>query len=74
MFLIKLLTNIGIGILLKKPIGKFQIEFDNYGVKFKNAKFNLMRDEKTGNFLVPYAAEKYANLKNGDISGIGLVP
>jgi HK97 family phage prohead protease len=56
----------------KKPIGKFQIEFDNYGVKFKNAKFNLMRDEKTGNFLVPYAAEKYANLKNGDISGFSM--
>ena len=56
----------------KKPIGKFQIEFDNYGVKFKNARFNLMRDEKTGNFLVPYAAEKYANLKNGDISGFSM--
>jgi len=56
----------------KKPIGKFQIEFDNYGVKFKNAKFNLMRDEKTGAFLVPNAAEKYANLKNGDISGFSM--
>jgi HK97 family phage prohead protease len=56
----------------KKPIGKFQIGFDNYGVKFKNAKFNLMRDEKTGNFLVPFAAEKYANLKNGDISGFSM--
>jgi HK97 family phage prohead protease len=56
----------------KKPIGKFQIEFDNYGVKFKNARFNLMRDERTGAFLVPMAAEKYANLKNGDISGFSM--
>lgn len=56
----------------KKAIGNFQIEFDNYGVKFKNAKFNLMRDEKTGVFLVPMAAEKYANLKNGDISGFSM--
>jgi len=56
----------------RKPIGKFQIEIDNYGVKFKNAKFNLMRDETTGNYLVPNAAEKYANLKNGDISGFSV--
>jgi HK97 family phage prohead protease len=56
----------------KKAIGKYQIEFDDYGVKFKNAKFNLMRDNKTGAFLVPLAAEKYANLKNGDISGFSM--
>lgn len=56
----------------RKPVGNFQIEIDTYGVKFKNAKFNLMRDETTGNFLVPNAAEKYANLKNKDISGFSI--
>ncbi len=56
----------------KKAIGNYKIEIDNYGVKFKNARFNLMRDEKTGAFLVPMAAEKYANLKNGDISGFSM--
>jgi len=56
----------------KKPIGKFRIEPDEYGLKMVDAKFNLMRDPITQNYLVPNAAEKYANLKNGDISGFSV--
>jgi len=56
----------------KKPIGKFRIEPDQYGLKMVDAKFNLMRDPITQNYLVPNAAEKYANLKNGDISGFSV--
>lgn len=56
----------------KKAIGKFRIEPDEYGLKMVDAKFNLMRDPVTQNYLVPLAAEKYANLKNGDISGFSV--
>ena len=56
----------------KRPIGKFRIEPDEYGLKMVDAKFNLMRDPITQNYLVPSAAELYANLKNGDISGFSL--
>lgn len=56
----------------RKPIGKFRIEPDEYGLKMVDAKFNLMRDPITQNYLVPNAAEKYANLKNGDISGFSV--
>ena len=56
----------------RKPIGKFRIEPDQYGLKMVDAKFNLMRDPITQNYLVPNAAEKYANLKNGDISGFSV--
>lgn len=57
-------------------IGNWKAVSDGYGVKMVDAKFNLMRDEQTGNFMVPKAAEKYANLKNGDISGfsVGYIP
>ena len=55
-----------------KPIGKFRIEPDDYGLKMVDAKLNLMRDPVTQNYLVPNAAEKYANLKNGDISGFSV--
>lgn len=60
----------------KTVIGNFKGISDGYGFKMTDAKFNLMRDEKTGHFMVPKAAEKYANLKNGDISGfsVGYVP
>lgn len=57
-------------------IGNFKALSDGYGLKMTDAKFNLMRDSQTGNFMVQKAAEKYANLKNGDISGfsVGYVP
>jgi hypothetical protein len=45
---------------------------DSYGLKMVNASFNLTRDPVTNNFMVPVAAEKYANLKNGDISGFSI--
>lgn len=56
----------------KKVIGKFRVQPDSHGLKMVDAKFNLMRDELTKNYLVPLAAEKYANLKNGDISGFSV--
>lgn len=57
-------------------IGNWKAVSDGYGVKMVDASFNLMRDEKTGNYLVPKAAEKWANLKNGDITGfsVGYIP
>lgn len=57
-------------------VGNFKAISDGYGLKMTDAKFNLMRDPETKNFLVPKAAEKYANLKNGDISGfsVGYIP
>tara|TARA_R110000868_G_scaffold17344_1_gene76320 strand:+ start:5269 stop:6018 length:750 start_codon:yes stop_codon:yes gene_type:complete len=57
-------------------IGNWKAVSDGFGVKMVDAKFNLMRDEQTGNFMVPKAAEKYANLKNGDITGfsVGYIP
>jgi hypothetical protein len=57
-------------------IGNWKAISDGFGVKMVDAKFNLMRDEQTGNFMVPKAAEKYANLKNGDITGfsVGYIP
>lgn len=56
----------------QRPIGNFQIEIDDYGVKFKNAKLNLMRDSLTQQYLVEDASRMYANLKNGDISGFSV--
>lgn len=56
----------------KSVIGNYKISIDSYGVKMSPAKFNLMRDEKTGSYMVRKAAEKYANLKNGDISGFSI--
>jgi len=60
----------------KTVIGNWKAVSDGYGVKMVDARFNLMRDEVTGNYLVPKAAEKYANLKNGDITGfsVGYIP
>jgi len=55
-----------------QAIGKFQVMPDSYGLKMVNASFNLTRDPLTNNFMVPLAAEKYANLKNGDISGFSI--
>lgn len=56
----------------KAVIGNYKIAIDDYGVKMTPAKFNLMRDDQTGVYMVPKAAEKYANLKNGDISGFSI--
>jgi uncharacterized protein len=56
----------------RKVIGKLQVYADDYGLKLINAKLNLMTNPKTNDYLVPLAAEKYANLKNGDISGLSV--
>ena len=57
-------------------IGNWKAQSDANGLKMVDAKFNLMRDEKTQTYMVPKAAEKYANLKNGDITGfsVGYIP
>mgnify|MGYP003657633625 CR=1 FL=1 len=55
----------------RKVIGKFQVESDSYGLKMVNAQFNLMTNPQ-GSYLVPLAAEKYANLKHQDIKGLSV--
>lgn len=59
----------------KTVIGHFTALSDGYGLKI-NGKINLSTKDGTDIILVPKAAEKYANLKNGDISGfsVGYIP